>query len=76
MSKIITQKAEGNKHISERIKIFMKKFDVSSALKSSNALKVKGSAVIEIFHTKHHLKAIQKIDYNLAYMDYVMIFCL
>lgn len=54
MSKIITQKAEENKHISERIKIFMKKFDVSSALKSSNALKVKGSAVIEIFHTKHH----------------------
>ena len=49
MSKIITQKAEENKHISERIKNFMKRFDVSSALKSSNALKVKGFAVIEIF---------------------------
>lgn len=46
MSKIITQKAEENKHISERIKNFMKRFDVSSALKSSNVLKVKGFAVI------------------------------
>ena len=38
MFKIITQKAEENKHISERIKNFMKRFDVFSALKSSNAL--------------------------------------
>ena len=53
MSKIITQKAEENKHISERIKSFMKKFerfDVSSALKSSNALKVKGFAVVQAFN--------------------------
>ena len=49
MSKIITQKAEENKQISERIKNFMKRFDFSSALKSSNAFKVKGFAVIEIF---------------------------
>ena len=49
MSKIITQKAEENKQISERIKSFMKRFDVSSALKSSNAVKIKGFAVIEIF---------------------------
>ena len=49
MSKIITQKAEENKQISERIKNFMKRFDVSSALKSSNAVKIKGFAVIEIF---------------------------
>ncbi len=49
MSKIITQKAEENKYISERIKKFMKRFDVSSALKSSNAFKIKGFAVIEIF---------------------------
>ena len=39
MSRIITQKAEENKQISERIKNFMKRFDVSSALKSSNAVK-------------------------------------
>ena len=38
MSRIITQKAEENKQISERIKNFMKRFDVSSALKSSNAV--------------------------------------
>ena len=49
MSRIITQKAEENKQISERIKNFMKRFDVSSALKSSNAVKIKGFAVIEIF---------------------------
>ncbi|MBE6844064.1 MAG: transposase [Ruminococcus sp.] len=49
MSKIITQKAEENKQISERIKSFMKRFEVSSALKSSNAVKIKGFAVIEIF---------------------------
>ena len=49
MPKIITQKAEENKQISERIKSFMKRFDVSSALKSSNAVKIKGFAVIEIF---------------------------
>ena len=49
MSKIITQNAEENKQISERIKSFMKRFDVSSALKSSNAVKIKGFAVIEIF---------------------------
>ena len=30
MSKIITQKAEENKQISERIKSFMKRFEVSS----------------------------------------------
>ena len=49
MSKIITQKAEENEHISEEIKGFMKRFDVSSTLKSSNAVKIKGFAVIEIF---------------------------
>lgn len=49
MSTIITQKAEENKMISERIKNFMKRFGVSSALKSSNAVKIKGFAVIEIF---------------------------
>ena len=49
MSKIITQKAEENKQISERIKNFMKRFYFSSALKSSNAFKGKGFAVIEIF---------------------------
>ena len=27
-------------------------------------------------NTKHQLKTIQKIKHNLAYMDYVMIFCL
>ena len=27
-------------------------------------------------NTKHQLKTIQKIEYNLAYMDYAMIFCL
>ena len=49
MSRIITQKAGENKQITERIKNFMKRFDVSSALKSSNAVKIKGFAVIEIF---------------------------
>ena len=38
MSIIITQKAEENKQISERIKIFMKRFEVSSALKYPSAL--------------------------------------
>ena len=33
----------------ERIRNFMKRFSVSSALKSSNAVKIKGAAVIEIF---------------------------
>ena len=46
MSKIITQKAEENKQISERIKNFMKRFYVSSALKSANAFKIKWFAVI------------------------------
>ena len=27
-------------------------------------------------YTKHQLKTIQKIEHNLAYMDYAMIFCL
>ena len=27
-------------------------------------------------NTKHQLKTIQKIEHNLAYMDYAMIFCL
>lgn len=49
MSKIIAQKAIENKQISKRISNFMKRFDVSSALKSSNAVKIKGFAVIEIF---------------------------
>ena len=30
----------------------------------------------ERFFTKHQLKTIQKIEHNLAYMDYAMIFCL
>jgi hypothetical protein len=29
-----------------------------------------------ICNTKHQLKTIQKIEHNLAYMDYAMIFCL
>ena len=29
-----------------------------------------------IFDTKNQLKTIQKIEHNLAYMDYAMIFCL
>ncbi len=41
MSKTITQRAEENKQISERIKNYMKRFDVASALKSSNAFKIK-----------------------------------
>ena len=28
------------------------------------------------FHTKNQLKTIQKIEHDLAYMDYAMIFCL
>ena len=28
------------------------------------------------FDTKNQLKTIQKIEHNLAYMDYAMIFCL
>ena len=28
----------------------------------------------ELFYTKHQLKTIQKIEHNLAYMDYAMIF--
>ena len=28
------------------------------------------------YDTKHQLKTIQKIEHNLAYMDYAMIFCL
>ena len=27
-------------------------------------------------NTNHQLKTIQKIEHNLAYMDYAMIFCL
>jgi len=49
MPKIITQNAEENKQITERIKNFMKRFDVSSDLKSSDAFKIKGFAVVEIF---------------------------
>jgi len=29
-----------------------------------------------LFYTKHQLKTIQKIEHNLAYMDYAKIFCL
>ena len=65
MSKIITQKAEENKQISERIKSFMKRFDVSSALKSSNAVKIKGFAVIEIFQYLFMLV----FAHRLIYMD-------
>ena len=32
--------------------------------------------LLGISHTKHQLKTIQKIEQNLAYMDYAMIFCL
>ncbi len=32
--------------------------------------------LLGISHTKHQLKTIQKIEHNLAYMDYAMIFCL
>lgn len=49
MSTIITQKTEENKLILERIKGFMKRFDVSSALKSFNAVKIKGFVVIKVF---------------------------
>ena len=45
MPKIIIHKAEENKHISESIKEFMKRFDVSSALKSSNAVKIRSFSV-------------------------------
>ena len=31
---------------------------------------------IKYAYTKHQLKTIQKIEHNLAYMDYAMIFCL
>ena len=31
---------------------------------------------VTAFYTKHQLKTIQKIEHNLAYMDYAMIFCL
>ena len=30
----------------------------------------------ERVYTKHQLKTIQKIEHDLAYMDYAMIFCL
>jgi len=39
----------------------------------------KGSAIDTAFifsYTKNQLKTIQKIEHNLAYMDYAMIFCL
>ena len=29
-----------------------------------------------VSHTKNQLKTVQKIEHNLAYMDYAMIFCL
>ena len=29
-----------------------------------------------LYHTKHQLKTIQKIEHNLACMDYAKIFCL
>ncbi len=32
--------------------------------------------MIRLTNTKHQLKTIQKIEHNLAYMDYAMIFCL
>ena len=32
--------------------------------------------ICEYLDTKHQLKTIQKIEHNLAYMDYAMIFCL
>ena len=38
--------------------------------------KGKKSELRTSFHTKHQLKTIQKIEHNLAYMDYAMIFCL
>ena len=31
---------------------------------------------VTLFYTKNQLKTIQKIEHNLAYMDYAMIFCL
>ena len=31
---------------------------------------------MRLIYTKHQLKTIQKIEHNLAYMDYAMIFCL
>ena len=41
-----------------------------------SALKITRFSQYAEYNTKHQLKTIQKIEHNLAYMDYVMIFCL
>ena len=41
-----------------------------------NNMTLTASCVADIFYTKNQLKTIQKIEHNLAYMDYAMIFCL
>lgn len=49
MNKSITQNNQNDKQISKSIRRFFTRFHVSSALKSSNAYKKKGTPVIEIF---------------------------
>jgi hypothetical protein len=49
MNKIITQDNQNDNHISKSIRRFFTRFHISSALKTSNAYKKKGTPVIEIF---------------------------
>lgn len=49
MNKSITQDNQNDNQISKSIKRFFTRFHISSALKSSNAYKKKGTPVIEIF---------------------------
>ena len=45
-------------------------------VKNSPSANKDGGGVFLLTYTKHQLKTIQKIEHNLAYMDYAMIFCL
>lgn len=49
MNKSITQATQNDKHISKSIKRFFTRFHISSALKTANAYKMKGTQVTEIF---------------------------
>lgn len=49
MNKSITQATQNDKHISKSIKRFFTRFHISSALKTANAYKMKGTPVTEIF---------------------------
>jgi hypothetical protein len=49
MNKSITQNDQNDKQISKSIKIFFKRFHISSALKEANAYKKKGISALEIF---------------------------